>query len=326
MPLFSNPYYKGQISDHFDGKRFFNPEPFKAPTFLDVLKWKLFHKPHPWPKTTSAVIPEFLTSKQLDGIRVVFIGHASFLVQCGDCNILIDPIYSKYAGPLKTKMLKRRSPPGICFDKLPRIDLVLLSHSHYDHLDRATLKRICKHHTPLFIAPLGIDKLLKNLGILSPCITLDWNQHAHFKHLQITLTQSQHWSSRTAFDRNMTLWGGFIIQSQEKTLYFAGDTGFNASIFDSIGQTWGPIDLAMLPIGAYKPRWFMQASHMDPSEAVRAHQLLKSKLSLAMHHRCFPLADEGMFDAENDLLLALKNENIDQKQFLAPYEGTSINI
>lgn len=326
MVLFTNPYYKGSPSDHFNGKRFFHPWPFKAPSFLDVIKWKYAHKAAPWPKKIEHAEIDFLTHNYLDGINVIFIGHSSFLIQAGDCNILIDPIYSKYAGPLKTKMLKRRSLPGIPFDKLPRIDVILLSHSHYDHLDKATLKKLTKRHSPLFIVPLGVDTLLKKLGINAPSIALDWHQSAFFRHLELTLTPAQHWSSRKGFDKNMTLWGSFIIKDNSKTLYFAGDTGYYQDMFKEIGSRYGPIDLAILPIGAYKPRWFMKSSHMDPHDAVLAHLDLSSKKSIAMHHRCFPLADEGPYDAQNDLNHALSTHGLSNQDFVTLYEGCHVNL
>lgn len=326
MFLFSNPYYKGPVSDHFDGKRFFNPWPHSTPSLIDVFKWKMKHKATKWPKQLSKITPEFLAHKQLDGVRACLIGHASVLLQIEDCNILLDPTYALYAGPLKTKMLKRRSAFGVHFDHLPRIDVVLISHSHYDHLDKKTLLKLTKKHSPLFIVPLGVDKLLQSLGIKAPSIALDWYQSAHFRHLSFTLTKAQHWSARTAFDRNMTLWGGFMIESKEKRVYFAGDTGYHQPMFKQIHDLYGAPDLAILPIGAYKPRWFMQGSHMDPYEAALAHLDLQAKKSLAIHHRCFPLADEGPYDAEKDLHQVLPTLGIPQGAFLTPLEGEAINI
>ena len=328
MLFFSNRYYKGPVSDHFNGKTFFNKGHIKIPSLLDVLKWKFKSKAVRWPdKLIPDIKPHTHLNPKEEGCRITFIGHSSFLIQINGLNILTDPIYSEYPSPIKTKALLRRLPPGIPFDHLPKIDLILVSHSHYDHCDLPTLKKLYKRDHCSIIVPLGLDLLLKRVGSFHDITALDWGQSMTVKDkICIYLTPAQHWSRRHFFDQNYTLWGGFIIRGTSKQLFFAGDSGYNPTLFKEIADTYGEIDCAMIPIGAYKPRWFMHVAHMGPDEAVLTHLDLKSKLSLAMHHRTFPLTDEGPYEPTEELKMALKDQDIPFNRFLAPFEGESTKV
>jgi L-ascorbate metabolism protein UlaG (beta-lactamase superfamily) len=222
-------------------------------------------------------------------------------------------------------MLKRRIKPGISFEKLPKIDLILISHNHYDHCDIHFLKKITKRDHPKFVVPLGLDQQLKSYGILADIVALDWYDSWHLHSCKITLTPAKHWSRRHMFDTNKTLWGGFIIQDQAQSLYFMGDSGYDDHLFKKLGKDYGPFDISLISVGAYHPRWFMKYAHMNPFEACLVHNDVKSRLSIAMHHRCFPLADEGPLDPADDLNLSKKELNIPQDHFIILEEGSSIS-
>jgi L-ascorbate metabolism protein UlaG (beta-lactamase superfamily) len=314
-----NPFYKGPKSDHFDGTHFFNPQGIKLPGFLDVIKWKLSSKPLPFPyRTLKKAKKKPILSK--DDILVTFIGHACFLIESSVGNILIDPFYSSYAGPLRLKRNQRKTPPGIAFEDLPKIDYVLVSHNHYDHLDLKYLKKLNKKFLPTFIVPLGLDVQFK--PYLTNTVALDWNESfSKNSDLSISLTQSQHWSCRTLKDKNMTLWGGFFLKILGKTIYFCGDSGFNLELFEDIKKRYQTFDCALLPIGAYHPRFFMKAAHMDPEEAVLVSQILQAKKSIGMHFNTLNLADESRDDPILDLEKAKEKHDLPTDAFITLDEG-----
>lgn len=279
------------LSDHFDGTKFFNPHAKERFHYFRLLKWLIKRKEAKWPKwiknSHEYQLPTQLKAKE---IAVTFINHASFLIQTKSLNIIIDPIYSKRISPSPFFGPKRVRLPGIPFNGLPPIDIVLITHNHYDHLDIRTLKRIKKNHNPLFISGLGNKKFLNSYGFKNT-IELDWwESHIHNK-AEITFVPAQHFSARSFFDRNKTLWGGFVIKIKNKTLYHMGDSGY-CSHFKEINQKMGAPDISLIPIGCYKPRWFMKMMHINPEEAIRAHMDLGSKLTIPMHYGTFPLSDE----------------------------------
>lgn len=323
--FFSNPYYQGPKTDHFNGTRFFYPTSDRPPNFFDVIKWKFTSKPLKWPPHVWQDLKITNTFKQRSfDLCVTYIGHSSFLVQINHQNILVDPIYAKYAGPVKANTLKRRIAPGIAFDDLPPIDIIILSHNHYDHCDVSFLRKISKKDHPKFVVPLGLDQQLKKNRVHGTMYALDWHESVFFENLQITLTPAKHWSARGIFDKNMTLWGGYVISHEKQSLFFMGDSGFDQDLFQDIGHRYGPFDISLISIGAYHPRWFMKYAHMNPHEACLSHLALKSNLSLAMHHRSFPLADEGPLDPEKDLQKAKTALSIPLNQFIVIQEGSSI--
>jgi L-ascorbate metabolism protein UlaG (beta-lactamase superfamily) len=245
----------------------------------------------PWPPLVD-VVAGFPPPR--DGARaaVTFIGHSTFLIQTALGNILTDPMYSQRAGPFNRFGPERVRQPAIRFDDLPPIAIVLLSHNHYDHCDLHTLAMLATKFDPLLITPLGNRRLVSSTG-LQRIEELDWWQHSNLAPVPITLTPALHFSARTPFDRNRVLWGGFVVEADGARIYFAGDTAYGP-FFRDIGGRLGPLDLALIPIGAYEPRWFMKDIHVNPDEAVRAHKDLRATLSIGMHFGTFQLTPEAI--------------------------------
>jgi L-ascorbate metabolism protein UlaG (beta-lactamase superfamily) len=278
------------ISDHFDGKKFYNLRSVTAQPFSAVPRM-MAERGAPWPANVP-VVPRRPDPLGDSAAVVTFIGHATFLIQTAAGNFLTDPIYSNVAGPLNLAGPRRSRQPGVRFDDLPPISTVLLSHNHYDHCDIATLRAIAKRFNPLVITPIGNARVARAAG-LRKIQEPDWWDQTLVANVPITLTPAQHFSARTPFDRNRALWGGFMLHIDEGRLYFAGDSGYG-SLFADIRRRLGPVDLALLPIGAYEPRWFMQPIHMNPSEAVQAHIDLESKRSIGMHFGTFRMTIEAI--------------------------------
>ena len=281
------------FSRHFDGKRFFNPDASPVRGFLDVLRWKLSSRPEPSARFVSDV-EQSRPPSRVDGtqLRVTLINHSTVLLQQSDFHILTDPIWSERASPLAAIGPRRRRKPGVRWDDLPRIDAVLLSHNHYDHLDLPTLRRLADRGQSQFIVPSGVARWLQSQGV-GPVHELDWGESLPLGPAFVHSVPALHFSARGIFDRNRTLWCGYVIEAADRLVYFAGDTGFGGH-FAQIRGRFGSPRLALLPIGAYEPRWFMSPVHMAPDEAVRAHEILAAKTSIAIHHGTFQLADEGI--------------------------------
>lgn len=321
-------YYKGPENDHFDGKEFFNPWfPFPLSMF-DLLRWRMTAKPAPWPKHLENVMSDRPPDK-IEGsdLRVSFVGHDTVLIQTQGLNILTDPIWSLRASPVSWAGPKRVSAPGIPFDRLPKIDLVLISHCHYDHLDLPTIQRLWSRDKPLIVTPLGNDAIIQ---LHDPSIrveTLDWHQWKAVNHqCAIHLEPLQHWSARTLWDRNHALWGAFVLITPSGTLYFAADTGYAGGIFREARQKFGPFRLALLPIGAYKPRWFMHYGHMGPEEAVLAHQDLGGPYTMGIHFGTFHLSDESYEDPLQELDRSRRKHSVDEQRFRALRIGEAWDI
>jgi L-ascorbate metabolism protein UlaG (beta-lactamase superfamily) len=290
------------ISDHYNGSEFFNPGGNKLHSFFEIMKWKLSGTASPWPAKVVNKTYDFKSIQSDQKAVVTFINHGTFLIQLKNLNILTDPIYSDRASPVSFAGPVRVREPGIQFDKLPRIDVVIISHNHYDHLDLDTLKKIKNKFNPLFLVPLGDMKLLKSEGIKN-VQEMDWWQNIDVKGVGITFAPAQHWSARGLFDKCESLWGSYFVLSQEFKFYFAGDTGLGPH-FKNIRNRLGIPDLALLPIGAYDPPHIMQHHHMNPEEAIQAHQDLESKFSIGMHFGTFQLTDE----AYDEPMKRLENE------------------
>lgn len=289
-------------SDHCNGARFFNPGGPQVKGFFDVLRWKLRNKPSPWVHVdvTQTVPPRFVDGRRC---RITLVNHSTVLIQCAGINILTDPIWSDRASPFSWVGPRRKTPPGVRFEDLPAIDLVLLSHNHYDHFDLPTLRRIASQHKARFIVPLGVGQLLQRAGIRpepEPESEMDWWQTAG----AITCVPARHFSARTLADRNRTLWCGYWITTPAASVYFAGDTAFGAH-FAEIKDRLGSPQVALLPIGAYKPEWFMQPVHMSPAQAVEAHRTLRAERSIAIHWGTFQLGDDADYEPADDLKRAL---------------------
>ena len=309
-------------SDHFNGRRFFNPDgPLPQPQ--SAVPRMLLERRTPWPQRID-VQPQ--RPPPLDGARgvVTFIGHATFLIQTPAGNILTDPMYSERAGPFNLVGPRRVRQPAVRFDDLPPIATVLLSHNHYDHCDLPTLRRLAKRFDPLVITPIGNARLVRSTGIRR-VEELDWWQQASAGAARITLTPARHFSARTPFDRNRALWGGFAIEAGGLRILFAGDTAY-AGFFHEIRNRLGPLDLALLPIGAYEPRWFMQAVHMNPAEAVQAHLDLGGPESIGMHFGTFQLTTEGIDEPVRALREACDERNVSPSRFRTLGFGDSVRF
>ena len=309
-------------SDHFDGRRFVNPTGPAGQPFAAVPR--MLREPRTrWP---ARIDEPPRRPPPLDGaIAVVtFIGHATFLIQTAAGNLLTDPMYSDRAGPFGLLGPRRVRQPAVRFDDLPPISTVLLSHNHYDHCDRPTLARLARRFDPVVITPIGNGALVKSTG-LRKVEELDWWQDARASTLPLTLTPAHHFSARTPFDRNRALWGGFTMAVADRRIYFAGDSAY-APFFREVRRRFGQIDLALLPIGAYEPRWFMKAVHMNPPEAVQAHLDLEASESIAMHFGTFQLTTEGIDEPVRALEQARLAHHVEPSAFRAIGFGESVRL
>ena len=262
----------------------------------------------------------------LDGAVAVvtFIGHATFLIQTTAGNILTDPMYSQRAGPLNLLGPRRVRQPAVLFDDLPPIATVLVSHNHYDHCDLRTLAMLAKRFDPIVVTALGNAALVRSSGIRR-VEELDWWQAATTSALPIALTPALHFSARSPLDRNRALWGGFTVAAGGSRIFFAGDTAYGP-FFKDVRQRLGPIDLALLPIGAYEPRWFMQSVHMNPAEAVQAHLDLDASESVGMHFGTFQLTTEGIDEPLRALEDACRARSLPPSQFRTLGFGESLRL
>ena len=322
----SGPNYKGPKSDHFNGKRFQNPSRRSAKGSSDGMKYMKERNPGPWKKNYETFVREETLPDRvaIDEVKITFVNHSTFLIQYGGLNILTDPIWSYRCSPFQFAGPHRMRPPGVKFEDLPQIDLVLLSHNHYDHFDTNTNKDLIKKFNPRYIVPLGMKSSLIKLGA-KEVEELDWFQETSVGKMTVMPTPANHFSSRGLFDRNTTLWCGFLMQFNMHKLYFVGDTGYGSN-FKEFGDKYGPIDLCLIPIGAYQPEWFMGPIHISPAQALQVHHDIQSKQSIAKHFGTFPLADDGMFIAQNALKKTMKEEGFDPDGFIIPDEGYSYDF
>jgi L-ascorbate metabolism protein UlaG (beta-lactamase superfamily) len=306
--VLSGPRHRGPVSDHFDGKRFRNLKDVPHGGFFPFLRWQRTRQPGPWSDRQLSPGPRPPARVGRGELRVTFVNHATVLVQMDGVNVLSDPIWSQRASPVSFVGPRRRHQPGLRFEDLPPIDAVVVSHAHYDHLDLATLKRLDAAHRPRFFVGLGNGELLRHEGI-SRVTELDWWQSdplatAPAPEVRITGVPAQHFSNRGLFDRDATLWLGYVVQGPGGVVYLAGDTGAGPH-FAEIRLRFGPPRLAVLPIGAYRPIWFMGPIHISPEEAVAAQKILGAQTSLGMHFGTFPLADDGQDEPVQALEAAL---------------------
>jgi L-ascorbate metabolism protein UlaG (beta-lactamase superfamily) len=293
---------------HFDGKRFYNPDAPQVPGLLNVLRWKLTSRPEPSPNFISDV-EQSIPPRRVEGreLRTTLVNHSTVLLQQHGSNILTDPIWSERASPLFWMGPRRHRKPGVSWADLPNIDAVLISHNHYDHLDLPTLRRLAARGDSTFIVPARGARLLRSENI-GPTHELDWGESFSFQDFTVHCVPALHFSGRGLFDRNITLWCGYVIESRERIVYFAGDTAFGRH-FGQIRARFGPPHLALLPIGAYAPRWFMSSVHMAPDEAVKAHAILAAKTSIAIHHGTFLLTDESIDTPKKQLIACAQDES-----------------
>lgn len=317
----SGPRYRGPASAHFNGKKFLNPGEVKAKGGLDLVKWMINRKPGPWNVAPVEHYGKHPLGHFKDGIRITFINHSTFLIQVDGLNLLTDPIWSSRASPFSWIGPKRVKSPGIRFEDLPRIHVVLLTHNHYDHLDLPTMRMVFGAHHPKIITPLGVKALLDEHHIRG-ATDLDWWQEMPLDNgITVQAVPAQHFSGRGFLDRDATLWCGYVLKNRHGNIYFAGDTGYNPVTFKEISKRCGPVRISMLPIGAYKPGWFMSPIHTSPDDSVRIHRDVGSETSIAMHFGTFPLADDGHDDPVNDLDSAREKYQLLPEEFVVIREG-----
>ncbi len=313
-------------SDHCDGSKFYNDVP--GHTFSDEIKWLWEIDTVEWPENIiDEPQPKPPSSVAYGILRVTHINHATILIQMDGENILTDPIFSDYAGPFSFIGSKRIRKPGVALSDLPKIDIILLSHNHYDHLDLPTLKLLGERDKPFVLTGLGNKELLNDTGF--SCVTeLDWWQDYYLSPggMRFIFVPSFHNSGRGLFDGDKSLWGGFVIEGANGRVYFAGDTAYG-NFLENIHEHFPDFRLAIFPVGSYEKRWIMKTQHMNPEDAVKAHILLNSKQSIGMHYATFLEHPEQTIDQhEIDLDKALRENMLKKSKFLLLKFGEGIDI
>jgi L-ascorbate metabolism protein UlaG (beta-lactamase superfamily) len=329
-PFLDRIYYRGPASGHFDGAHFFNPEdrqkppPGTAPArFFN--RWLTGDGRARWPDrlpVTPSVPPRRVEGGKM---LVTWIGHSTVLVQTAGLNILTDPIWSERASPFSFVGPTRVRAPGVRLEDLPKIDLVLVSHNHYDHMDLATLERLWKRDRPLIVTSLGNDAILNGHGIAA--VAGDWGDAIPGPGgAAVKIERVHHWGSRWGVDRNRSLWSGFSVRLPGGNIFFAGDTGFGDGSWPADAARDGPYRLAILPIGAYLPREVMQPSHMKPDESVAAFRRLGARTALGVHWGTFQLTFEGIDDPPRRLAAALKAQGVAPERFVTAEVGKPFEV
>ncbi len=315
-------YYRGPVSGHFDGERFFNPDgdddlvapgsggkAGAAPRATFLLRYLLGHDGRPaWPDHVAIhpVAPPPRVAGQ--AMLATWVGHATVLVQTQGLNILTDPVWSDVAGPFNLIGPRRVAPPGIAFDRLPRIDLILVSHDHYDHLDLATLKRLWARDRPLIVTSLGNDSVIGQAGV--PARALDWGQRIALRPgVEVVVTRNHHWGTRYAADRNRTLWSSFVVRLPGGNVFFAGDTGAGDLAWADQAASYGAVRLALIPIGAFRfaPGQMAIGSHIGPVDAAEVYRRLGASTGIGIHWGTFRQSYEG-YDTPPRLLAAVTKQ------------------
>ncbi|TQV80122.1 hypothetical protein FKG94_10665 [Exilibacterium tricleocarpae] len=318
----SVPGYRGPVSENFDGERFRNLAPeYREKSLGDLLRW-VFNREREeqWRWLPLEAGPALPPARVREGLTVTFINHATVLVQVDGINILTDPIWSHRTSPVSWLGPQRYHDPGVRFEDLPPIDYVVISHNHYDHMDLPSLQRLWERDQPTVVAGLGNRKLLAGAGI-EKVVELDWWQPLAVNgQLTIHGVPAQHWSTRTRLDTNRTLWMGYVFASSEGPILFAGDTGLGPH-FALINERFGPMQLSLLPIGAYLPRWFMRDNHLSPADALEAHRILQSRQSMAIHFGTFPLGDDGQTATVARMLEVRDRAGLAAEVFWVPVPG-----
>ncbi len=313
-----NRYYRGPVSDHFDGTVFFNPDGRPPGGFTDLMRWQFGGGRAMWPAERPSPHPAARPAERVDGegLSVTMVGHASMLIQTAGLNILTDPVWSDRVSPFSFAGPKRINAPGIAFDDLPPIDLVLVSHNHYDHMDVATLARLKEAHDPQVITPLGNDTIIRGAVPGMRVTAHDWGETALCGTIPVHLEPAHHWSARGMGDRRMALWASFVIEAPAGRIYHVGDTGFHQGInYRAAADKHGEFRLAILPFGAYEPRWFMQSQHQDPDEAVDGMLLSRSAFAAGHHWGTFQLTNEPIDEPRQRLAAALEKRGVDASRF-----------
>jgi len=322
-------YYDGPVSDHFDGTCFFDLNGPTARTLADQWRWYREGNRQKWPEWAPSPYSDRPPAR-VDGPewRISFVGHASFLLQTSGLNILIDPVWSQRVSPVSFAGPKRVNDPGIAFDALPPIDVVLVSHCHYDHLDVETLSRLHAAHGPRVLAPLGNDTIMRNYDSGVRAEPHDWHNRVELgRGVAVTLVPTRHWSARGLTDRNKALWASFVIDTPAGRIYHVADSGWgDGQHFRDARDRYGPFRLAVLPVGAYEPRWFMSDMHLNPAEAVRAFTVSGAEFALGHHYGTFQLTDEAIDAPVIALGEALDEAKIPRERFAALKPGQVFEV
>lgn len=323
---FSTPPYRGPVSDHFDGRRFRNLPRVPHNEFRDVAKWMSTRRPGAWePYRDVPPGPRPLERVAGDRLLVTVVNHTTVLVQTRGLNILTDPVWAERCGPLPGVGPRRVRPPGIRFEELPPIDVVLLSHNHYDHCDVGSLRRLARSHAPRLVVPLGCRTFLEGKDV-HVAAELDWWHSVEIADgVAVHAVPARHFSGRGGFDRDRSLWAGFVVTTPAGNVYFAGDSGFGDH-FAAIGERFDAPRVALLPIGAYRPEWFMSRVHVSPDESMRAHDIVRARLSIATHFGTFRLADDGETEAADRIRALVTERGEGRAPFVVPTFGEAIEV
>lgn len=324
-----NPWYDPALSHHTpDG--FCNPEP-ELRQQGDLQRWRRERREQGLPKPPAQGYEQFVEQwwqpADLSGLddAVWWLGHACLLLRLDGRYTLIDPALSSRASPLPFAGPQRKTPPALAIDDLPSLDCVLISHNHYDHLDRPTIKKIIRRFPQArFVVPLGLAKWFYRLGA-THVQALDWWQNARVGGLTVHAVPARHWSMRTLRDRNRSLWCGWVVNHARLNFWFSGDSGHSDNLLE-IPRRLGPFNLAALPIGAYAPKWFMRGQHMDPDQAVSLHQAMGQPHTVAIHWGVFELADESLDEPPQVLQQAIARAGLTAERFQAWRIGARVSL
>ena len=290
----------------------------------DVIDWRMTKEPSP-KRVDIEVSNEWQDLDPQSTHYAIWIGHSSYLINTGDVTVLTDPVFSNRASPVGWAGPERLIPPAMSLEQLPSIDVVVISHNHYDHLDLPSLKMLQKNNpNVVFLVPQG-DKALLDSNGMGNVSEFRWWQNIQIKQTEFTFTPVQHWSGRGVTGRNSSLWGGWFVKSPSLSIYHAGDTGYSND-FVVTQKRLGTPDVAFIPIGAYKPRWFMKNQHVDPAEAVQIALDLQVTRSFGMHWGTFVLTDEPIKEPRAMLAQALKDRNLKPEFFIAPTPGAILSL
>lgn len=313
------------MKSFFDGKKFINTVP-TTNWSAHVMKWLLNRKGVPWPKWIETPVGETPPERVYGAdLSLSFVNHSTVLIQTGGLNILTDPVWSGRVGPFPWLGAQRVRNPGLGIDQIPKLDVILVSHDHYDHLDMPTIKIFLERDAPQLLTGLGVNRSLDIEGIHCAA-ALDWWESLDLgRGIKATFTPSRHFSGRGLYDQDSTLWGSFVLSTPAGPIYFGGDTGYGPH-FREIREQFGPMAVSLLPIGCYQPRWFMKTFHMSPEDAVEAHVDLESAWSVGIHLGTFRLGDEGYDQPAIDLAKALERKGLAPDSFTVPEFGQRLPL